>query len=83
MPLSRRNLCSERNASAALACPFVSQYLTASIAPLLTLFMIQRVTFQGSFSILAGVILALTAVPYLLWWKGVQLRNRSGYAKKG
>lgn len=72
----------QEHAQIALTCPLVSQALTASIAPLLTLFMIHNVTFGGSLSVLAGVLSGLTITPYLLWRYGAKLRSKSLYAIK-
>ncbi|KAM3500436.1 hypothetical protein MY10362_006394 [Beauveria mimosiformis] len=70
-----------RYSSSAQAAQSMCRNLLAGIFPLFTHVMLRNLTYHGAGSLLGGLGLALTAVPWLLSFFGPQIRARSPFAK--
>ncbi|OAA36131.1 MFS multidrug transporter [Beauveria brongniartii RCEF 3172] len=70
-----------RYSSSAQAAQSMCRNLLAGIFPLFTHVMLRNLTYHGAGSLLGGLGLALTAVPWLLSFFGSQIRARSPFAK--
>lgn len=71
-----------RYASSALAAQSMCRNLIAGILPLLTGKMLHNLTFGGAGSLLGGLGLLLTAIPWLLFLYGRVIRSRSPFARE-
>ncbi|EGX95172.1 MFS multidrug transporter [Cordyceps militaris CM01] len=70
-----------RYSSSAQAAQSMCRNLLAGIFPLFTHIMLRNLTYHGTGSLLGGLGLALTAVPWLLSFFGPQIRAKSPFAK--
>ncbi|KAM3538740.1 hypothetical protein ARSEF1564_008346 [Beauveria bassiana] len=70
-----------RYSSSAQAAQSMCRNLLAGIFPLFTHVMLRNLTYHGAGSLLGGLGLALTAVPWLLSFFGPQIRAKSPFAK--
>lgn len=71
-----------RYASSALAAQSFCRNLMGGIFPLFTAVMFKHLTFQGAVSLLGGIGLLLTAVPWVLTLYGPAIRRRSKFASE-
>lgn len=71
-----------RYASSALASQSMCRNLLAGIFPLFTNIMLRNLTFGGAGSLLGGLGLLLTVIPWLLFFYGRTIRARSPFAKE-
>ncbi|CAH0021311.1 unnamed protein product [Clonostachys rhizophaga] len=67
-------------ASSALAAQSMCRNLLAGIFPLFTMFMLKGLRYWGAGSLLGGIGLCLTAIPWLLAFYGQRIRARSPFA---
>lgn len=70
-----------RFASSAQAAQSMCRNLLAGIFPLFTHIMLRNLTYSGAGSMLGGIGLALTAIPWLLSFYGKRIRSKSPFAK--
>lgn len=70
-----------RYASSAQAAQSMCRNLLAGIFPLFTHIMLRNLTYKGSGSMLGGIALLLTIIPWLLSFYGQRIRARSPFAK--
>ncbi|KFA53880.1 hypothetical protein S40293_08248 [Stachybotrys chartarum IBT 40293] len=68
-------------ASSAQAAQSMCRNLTAGIFPLLTHIILRNLTYPGAGSLLGGLGLLLTAIPWVLSLYGQRIRERSPFAK--
>ncbi len=71
-----------RYASSALAAQSFCRNMLGGVFPLVTVQMFKRLTFQGAASLLGGLALLLTAVPWVLVFYGPRIRARSTFASQ-
>ena len=71
-----------RYASSALAAQSCCRNILGGVFPLVTVQMFNRLTFQGAASLLGGLALLLTAVPWVLVLYGPKIRARSKFASE-
>lgn len=70
-----------RFASSAQAAQSMCRNLLAGIFPLFTHIMLRNLTYKGAGSMLGGIGLVLTAIPWLLSFYGKRIRGKSPFAK--
>ncbi|KAF5248701.1 hypothetical protein FANTH_5771 [Fusarium anthophilum] len=68
-------------ASSALAAQSLCRNILGGVFPLVTARMITSLTLQGTCGLLGGLGLLLTGIPWLLYFYGQKLRDRSPFAK--
>lgn len=71
-----------RYASSALACQSFCRNILAAVFPLFSQIMFRRLGFPGASSLLGGLAAILTIVPWVLVFKGEQIRLRSKVARE-
>jgi hypothetical protein len=71
-----------RYASSALAAQSFCRNILGGIFPLVTVQMFKGLTFQGAGSLLGGIALLLSAVPWVLCFYGTTIRSRSKFASE-
>jgi MFS family permease len=71
-----------RYASSALAAQSFCRNILGGVFPLVTVQMFNRLTFQGAGSLLGGLALLLTIVPWVLVLYGPKIRARSKFASE-
>ncbi|KAL8825577.1 MAG: hypothetical protein Q9191_004323 [Dirinaria sp. TL-2023a] len=71
-----------RYASSALAAQSFCRNMLGGVFPLVTVFMYNRMTYQGASSFLGGVAALLTIVPWVLIFFGSRIRARSKFASE-
>jgi multidrug resistance protein len=71
-----------RYASSALAAQSFCRNILGGIFPLVTVQMFRGLSFQGAASLLGGIALLLTAVPWVLVVYGPEIRRRSTFARE-
>ncbi|VUC37970.1 unnamed protein product [Clonostachys rosea] len=69
-----------RYASSALAAQSMCRNLLAGIFPLITMYMLRDLGYGGAGSLLGGIGLLLTVIPWLLSFYGQKIRARSPFA---
>ncbi|KAG9236441.1 MFS multidrug transporter-like protein [Amylocarpus encephaloides] len=72
-----------RYASSALAAQSFCRNILGGVFPLVTTALFRNLTFQGAASLLGGLAVVLTAVPWVLVFFGPRIRARSRFASEG
>lgn len=71
-----------RYASSALACQSFCRNILAAVFPLFSQIMFRRLGFPGASSLLGGIAVLLTIVPWVLVFQGEKIRSRSKVASE-